>query len=106
MALSVTCQEGIWLRRLLSDIQIEQRDPSTIFEDNKGAIELSKNPKFHNRTKHIDISYHFVREQVEQSTFSVQYCRSEDMLADIMTKGLPKVTFQRLRDKLGVIEIK
>ena len=60
MALSVTCQEGIWLRRLLSNVQIEQSDPSTIFEDNKGAIELSKNPKFHNRTKHIDISYHFV----------------------------------------------
>ena len=48
VALSITCQEGIWLRRLLSDIQIEQCDPSTIFEDNKGAIELSKNPKFHN----------------------------------------------------------
>ena len=65
MALSLACQEGIWLRRLLSDVQLRQCDPSTIFEDNKGAIEMSKNPKFHNRTKHIDISYHFVREQVE-----------------------------------------
>ena len=106
MALSLACQEGIWLRRLLSDVQLRQRDASTIFEDNKGAIELAKNPKFHNRTKHIDISYHFVREQVEQNTFSVKYCPSEDMLADIMTKGLPRVTYERLRDKLGVIEIK
>ena len=89
----------------MSDVQIEQCNPSTIFEDNEGAIELSKDPKFNNCTKHIDISYHFVREQVEQNT-SVQYCRSEDMLADITTKGLPKVTFQRLREKLGVTEIK
>ena len=55
MALSIACQESIWLRRLLSDIQVNQQSPSTIYEDNIGAIELPKNPKFHNRTKHIDI---------------------------------------------------
>ena len=106
MALSIACQESIWLRRLLSDIQVNQQSPSTIYEDNIGAIELSKNPKFHNRTKHIDISYHFVREQVEQKAISVKYCPSENMLADIMTKGLSKIAFERLRDKLSVKEIK
>ena len=55
MALSIACQESIWLRRLLSDIQVNQQSSSTIYEDNIGEIELSKNPKFHNRTKHIDI---------------------------------------------------
>ena len=96
MALSIACQESIWLRRLLSDIQVNQQSSSTIYEDNIGAIELSKNPKFHNRTKHIDISYHFVREQVEQKAISVKYCPSENMLADIMTKGLSKIAFERL----------
>ena len=61
IALSTACQEGVWLRRLLSDIEIKQNGPSTVFEDNQGAIELSKNPKFQNCTKHIDVSYHLVR---------------------------------------------
>ncbi len=58
IVLSNACQEGVWLRRLLSDIKLKQVDPTTIYEDNQGAIQLSRNPKFHNRTKHIDISFH------------------------------------------------
>ena len=106
VALSTACQEGIWLGRLLDDISIKQHDPTVIYEDNQGAIQLSKNPKFHSRTKHIDVSYHYIREQVNQNTVSVKYCASEDMLADIMTKGLSKVQFQKFRDMLGVGEIK
>ena len=106
VALSTACQEGIWLRRLLDDISIKQHDPTVIFEDNQGAIQLSKNPKFHSRTKHIDVSYHYIREQVSQNTVSVKYCTSKDMLADIMTKGLSRVQFQKFRDMLGVFEIK
>ena len=102
--MSIANDEPIWLRRLLSDIQIKQTD--IIFEANKGAIEQSRSPKFHNHTKYIDISYHFVPEQVKQNTISVKYCPSENMIADIMTKGLHKVTFEQLRDKLGVVEIK
>jgi ABC-type Mn2+/Zn2+ transport system ATPase subunit len=103
--LSIACQEAVWLRRLLSDIQMKQCGPSTIFEDNQGAIGLSRNPKFHNRTKHIDISYHYVREQVNLNTVSVKYCPTEDMLADVMTKGVSKISFEKFRNKLGVIEI-
>ena len=106
VALSTACQEGIWLRRLLDEISIKQHDPTVIYEDNQGAIQLSKNPKFHSRTKHIDVSYHYIREQVNQNTVSVKYCASENMLADIMTKGLSKVQFQKFRDMLGVGEIK
>ena len=105
IALSIACQEAVWLRILLSDIQMKQCGPSTIFEDNQGAIELSRNPKFHNRTKHIDISYHYVREQVNLNTVSVKYCPTEDMLADVMTKGVSKISFEKFRNKLGVIEI-
>ena len=75
-----------------------------IYEDNQGAIELSKIPKHHNRTKHIDISYHFVHEKVASNQIAVEYCLSEEMLADIMTKRLPKVGFEKLRTALGVQE--
>ena len=80
IALSNACQEAVWLRRLLSDIGLGQDVPSTIFEDNQGAIELSKNPKFHNRTKHIDVSFHFIREEVNRNIVCVKYCRTENML--------------------------
>jgi len=107
VALSTPCQEGIWLRRLLDEVSIKQHDPTVRYEDNQGAIQLSiKNPKFHSRTKHIDVSYLYIREQVNQNTVSVKYFASTDMLADNMTKGLSKVSFQKFRDMLGVFEIK
>ena len=77
-----------------------------VYEDNQGTIELTKNSKFRNRTKHIDVSYHFEREQVDNKVISVKCCTTEDMLADVMTKGLSKVQFERFRDMLGLIEIK
>ena len=90
IALNTACQEGIWLRRLLEDIYIKQHEPTVIFEDNQGAIQLSKNPKFNSRTKYIDVSYHHICEQVSKKTVSVKYCASNDMLADIMTEGTIK----------------
>lgn len=102
VALSFATQEVIWLRRLLENIGMKAEGPSTIFEDNNGAIELSKNPKFHDRTKHIDVAHHFVREQVTLNNVSVKHCSTQNMLADGMTKGLTKDTFQKLRSLLGV----
>lgn len=105
IALSGASQEGIWIRRLLADINLEQKGPTIILEDNQGAIELAKNPKFHNRTKHIDVAYHFIREQVHLKAISVEYCPTKHMLADIMTKGLGKIAFENFRDSLGIKKI-
>ena len=102
IVLSGTCQEAVWLRRLLEDIGLEQKGPSTIYEDNQGAIELAKNPRFHNRTKHNNVSFHYVREQVNLKTVSVKYCPTNLMLADIMTKGLSRNAFETFRDNLRV----
>ncbi len=101
-ALSGASQEAVWMKRLLADIGCEQRGPSTILENNQGAIELAKNFKFRNRTKHIDVSFHFIREQVNLKAFSVKYCPTENVLADVIPKGLPRTSFQR--DNLGVKE--
>ena len=105
IALSMASQEMIWLRRLLTDIGFKHDKPSIIFEDNQGAIVLSRNPKLNSRTKHIDISYHFIREQVNRNIVSVKYCPSESMLPDIMTKALPKTTFEKFRDMLEVKQL-
>ena len=106
IALSITSQEAVWLRRLLENVLKQQDNPTVLYEDNQGTMELTKNPKFHNRTKYIDVSYHYVREQVDNKNISVKYCRTEDMLADVMTKGLSKVQFERFRDMLGLVKIR
>ena len=73
-----------------------------MMEDNRGAIELSKNPKNHGRTKHIDVSYHFTRERIATKEITVKYVPSTENLADMMTKPLPRVLFEKFRDQLRV----
>ena len=98
----MAAQEAIWLRRLLNDIGVGINNPTAIFEDNQGAIDLSRNPKHHNRTKHIDVSFHFTRERIVSKEIDVGYVPSDDNLSDVMTKGLAKVPYQKFRDLLGV----
>ena len=59
-----------------------------IHEDNQSTISMAKNPQFQGKSKHIAINYHFVREQVSNRSLELKYCKTNDMIADIMTKGL------------------
>ena len=102
VALSIASQEVIWLRRLLSDLRVDMSAATEMMEDNRGAIDLSKNPKNHGRTKHIDVSYHFTRERIASKEIKVNYVPSAANLADVMTKPLPRVPFENFRDGLGV----
>ena len=105
VALSLATQEIVWLKKLLQDVNVRSEKSLVIYEDNQGAIELSKNAKFHNRTKHIDIAFHFIREKVGNGSIDVKYCPTDQMLADIMTKSLSKEKFIKFREQLGVSEI-
>ena len=102
IALSAAAQEALWMRQLLTDLNVNIDEPVTIYEDNQSAIAMSKNPQFHRRSKHIDIKYHFVRDQVEKKTLTVLYCPTGSMLADLFTKGIPKEQFKKLRELIGV----
>ena len=73
-----------------------------ILEDNQSAISMSKNPQFHGRTKHIEIKYHFIREQVKKGSIELKYCPTEEMIADMLTKGLPRDKFVKLHRMAGV----
>ncbi|MEO0684489.1 MAG: Ty1/Copia family ribonuclease HI, partial [Cyanobacteria bacterium J06649_11] len=101
-SLSHATQEIVWLRQLLNNIGFKQTKPTKLYEDNQGAIGLSKNPKLNSRTKHIDIKFHYVREAVETNIVNVKYCLTENMTADIFTKSLARVKFEKFRDMLGV----
>ena len=100
IASSMASQEAIWIRNLLESMYFKQ-DATILFEDNQGSIALAKNPKDHSRAKHIDIKYHFVRHAVEEKSIQFIYCPTENMMADILTKGLPKPKFEQLRPFLG-----
>ena len=77
--------------------------PTLIYEDNQGAISMAKNPVFDNRTKHVQIRYHFVREAVEQGTITLEYCHTDEMLADRFTKALARDQFEKLRAGIGLV---
>ena len=59
-----------------------------IYEDNQSAINMAKYPQFHGRSKHIDIKNHFIREPITKGSLELKYCKSANMIAAIMTKGL------------------
>jgi hypothetical protein len=88
MALTQAAKEATWLRRLLSDLGHPQENATVINEDNQGAIQLARNPVHHQRTKHIDIQHHYIRERVESGCIQLDYCHTQKQLADILTKPL------------------
>lgn len=105
MAATAAACQGIWLRNLLIQITGEKIGPVTLLIDNKSEIDLAKNPTFHGRSKHIDIRYHFIRERVEQGELIVEHVSSSNKKADVLTKALATVKFERMRRLLGVKEL-
>lgn len=104
VAMASATQESVWLRQLIAELTNSSvaEAPTLIYEDNQSAIAMTKNPQFHGRAKHIDIKHHFIREQVAQGTIMLKYCPSVEMTADILTKGLSREIFCKLREKTGV----
>jgi hypothetical protein len=96
MAACAASQEAIWLRRLLRELGGLFTKPFTIFEDNQSCIHLSKNQGDFPRSKHIDMRYHFVREQVEQGEIILRKIDTKQNLADVFTKPLDRAQFMSI----------
>ena len=94
-----------YLRKLLADISttpIHTIDPTLLYGDNMGAIDTATNSDNTKRSRHIDIRYHITREALANGTLRLQYCHSNDMVADILTKPLPIVMHEKHRTFLGL----
>jgi hypothetical protein len=85
------------------DFGYTTKEPISIFCDNNSAISLSKNNVFHQKSKHIDTRFHFIRELVKNGDIFLKFCGSKAQLADIFTKPLGRDVFQFQRQSLGII---
>ena len=95
------CTQLLWMKQMMIDYGFDLKT-LTIFCDNTSAINISKNPVQHSRTKHIDIRHHFIRELVENDVVILEHVETSKQIADIFTKALDAVRFSSLRKSLGV----
>ena len=101
ISLSESCKEFLWLRSIYHDMTGVSLN-AKVKEDNQSVISMVKDCNSINRTKHIDVRYHFVRDLADSKTISLEYCESKQMLADVMTKALPINAFKIHRDNLNL----
>jgi hypothetical protein len=102
VAATAAANQVLWLRKILADLDMEQKKATRVNVDNQAAIAISNNPIFHGKTKHFKLKYYFMREVQKNEEIQLIYCMTEDQLADILTKPLSKTRFEILRNKIGV----
>ena len=90
------CSQLLWMKKVLTDYRIPQ-DTMVVYCDNSSAIDISKNPVQHSKTKHIEIRYHFIRNLVERKIVCIKYIPTERQNADIFTKPFDRSKFETLR---------
>ncbi|KPM35769.1 hypothetical protein AK830_g10805 [Neonectria ditissima] len=104
-ALSMATCEAIWIRNFMEEIGFPLDKPIVLYEDNNGANKLAHNPEFHARTKQINVEYHHTREAVEQGLIRIEYRQTTAMVADGLTKPLPRPGFESFIKMLNMTTV-
>ncbi|GAA0159622.1 transmembrane signal receptor [Lithospermum erythrorhizon] len=102
IAAAVCACQGIWMKKILRELDHSPGSCIHIKCDNSSTIKLSKNPVLHGRSKHIDIRFHFLRNLTKEGKIALEFCGTTDQVADILTKPLKNDSFMKLRSVLGV----
>lgn len=102
MAACLASKEAVWLRRLLKELGVLQTTPTEIFTDNQSSLKLMENPVLHERTKHVDIQYHFTRDCIISGQTRFQFLRTNDQAADSLTKGVPEPKVKFCNEVFGL----
>lgn len=103
-SLSATLKEILWTKNFLESLGI-RLERNLIYEDNQGTIELVKKGKKEGRTKHVDVKHHFIGNHIKNGNIEIKYLKTEQQLADMMTKALGRIKFEKFREELGVIKV-
>ncbi|KAK2426713.1 putative mitochondrial protein [Trifolium repens] len=101
IAAGSSCSQLVWMKQMLKEYDVEQ-NALTLYCDNMSTINISKNPVQHSKTKHIDIRHHYIRDLVENKIVTLEHVGTKEQVADIFTKALDAVQFEKLRGKLGI----
>lgn len=104
VALGETCQDVLWLRRLLSDIGENQECATTVHEDNQGCLCFVRSERTSKRTKHIETKESFIKDLCDRGIVKLQYCPTDEMKADILTKALGNIKHDRFTELLGFVK--
>ena len=104
IAASMACCEVVWLRKIFSEMFEHVLDTTVIYCDNQSGIRLLENHVFHDRSKHIDIKYHFIRDMVQRGVIRLHHIGIDEQVTDIHTKPLRKVKFLTFCERLGVMD--
>jgi hypothetical protein len=99
---STSC-EAIWLWKLLAGLFDLEMEAIMILCDNQSCINMTENPTFHDKMKHIEIWYHYIRDMVQKRAVKLQYVGMDEQVEDVLTKPMSRVKFEYFRDKLGVV---
>ncbi|KAJ1270390.1 hypothetical protein BS78_06G049100 [Paspalum vaginatum] len=105
IAATTAATQAIWLARLLGELLGREPEAVELKVDSKSALALAKNPVFHERSNHIHIRYHFIRNCLDEGSIKASHVTTENQLADILTKALGRVKFQELRARIGMVQI-
>ena len=97
--------ELLWLRNLLRDLGVNSKYTMNLYCDNTSAIKIAHNLVQHDRTKHVEVDRHFIKEKLEAGIIIFPFVKSENQLADIFTKAVASQTFDDSLDKLGMCNI-
>lgn len=104
-AVTSATQEVFHLRALLKSVGYEQSSPTMIHCDNQSTMALAKNPVLHARTRHVEVRMHFVRDTVEEKVIQLKYVRSDENMADVLTKALSSIKHLQHTTNLGLVAI-
>ncbi|WVZ87756.1 hypothetical protein U9M48_034345 [Paspalum notatum var. saurae] len=105
IAASTASTQALWLARLLGDLLGRDTEAVELRVDSKSALALAKNPVFHERSKHIRVRYHFIRDCWEEGSIKARYINTKDQLADLLTKPLGRIKFLELRSRTGMVQL-
>jgi hypothetical protein len=101
-ACSASC-EAIWIRKLLTGLFDLEMESTVILCDSRSCIKMMENPMFHDKSKHIEIQYHYIHDMLQRGVVKLQYVGTDEKVTNVLTKPLSHVNFEYFRDKIGVV---